>query len=232
MFPRQERIIGNNRGQRQKWAVVCIAVVLTVGCGLGNTQCCGAESGLGNHDDAQRHFAAVQQLTEQKFYLYWYWRMQAQHASAAAWLAAGEVTKAGFEAEQFFGAALSTEDPVLQTRAWEMKARIAMAAESWEQAEEFLSQAIKILRRSDVPMAAWPVYEAGWNIYRELKQADKAEKYRGKAETAIRSLADSLPAEEPLREIFLSSPRVRRIFSDPTATRARAASSSQSSRTS
>jgi len=179
-----------------------------------------AESGLGRYSEAQRHFAAVQELTEEKFYLHWYWRMQAQHAAAAAWLAAGDLAKARFEADEFLQAALSTEDPVLQARAWEIKARIAMAADAWLQAEEFLSHALEILLRFDVPMAAWQVHEAGWDLYRELQQADKAEQHRRKAEVAIRSLADSFPLDEPLRETFLTASRVCRILSESSAERA------------
>jgi DNA-binding winged helix-turn-helix (wHTH) protein/tetratricopeptide (TPR) repeat protein len=173
-----------------------------------------AESGLGNYSDALGHFSAVQDLTKEKFYLYWYWRMQAQHGSVATWLAAGELTKARCEAEKFLSAALSTEDPNLQARAWEMKTRIAMADKAWVEAEEFLSHALEILRRINVPMAAWQVHATGWKLYRELRQADKAAQQQQKAEMAVRSIADSFALSEPLREIFLTAHLVREILSD------------------
>jgi len=173
-----------------------------------------AESGLGNYGDALSHYSAVQDLTREKFYLYWYWRMQAQHGAAAAWLGSGEPAKARREADKFLEAALSTEDPNLQARAWEMEARIAMAGEAWGEAEEFLSHALEILQRIDVPMAAWQVHATGCNLYRELRQADKAEQQQRKAEMAVRSIVDSFAPGEPLREIFLSAPPVRQVLGD------------------
>jgi DNA-binding winged helix-turn-helix (wHTH) protein len=178
-----------------------------------------AEAGLGRYSEAQRNFAAVQQFTEKNFYLHWYWRMQAQHGSAVAWLAAGDLVKASLEADTFLKAACSTEDPVLQARAWELKARTAMATEGWSQAEEFLSHALEILLRFDVPMAAWQVHEAGWSLYRVLGHADKAEEQRLRAEGAIRALADSFAPGEPLREIFLSTPRVIEVLTNPRGAR-------------
>ncbi|MGB9256382.1 MAG: AAA family ATPase [Candidatus Korobacteraceae bacterium] len=171
-----------------------------------------AESGLGRYSDALRHFSALQDMTEEKFYLSWFWRMQAQHGSAVAWLGAGELAKAHREADNFLQSALSTEDPNLQARAWDIQARMAMTGEAWVQAEEFLSHALQILLRFDVPMAAWQVYETGWKLYRELNQADKAEQQRRSAEAAVRSIADSFAPDEPLREIFLTAPRVSQIL--------------------
>lgn len=179
-----------------------------------------AQTGLEHYDEAQRNFEAVREFTEDNFYLYWYWRMQAQHGSGIAWLAAGDLAKASIEADGFRQAACSTEDPVLQTRAWELKARIAMATEAWNQAEEFLSHALEILLRFEVPMAAWQVHEAGWNLYRALKQEDKAEQQRRQAAEAIRSLADSFAPDEPLRAMFLTAPRVVQILGDAPAKRA------------
>ena len=174
-----------------------------------------AEAGLGNHSDALRHFSAVQDLTKEKFYLYWYWRMQAQHGAAAALLGAGELAKARHEADKFVDAALSTEDPNLQARAWEIKTRIAMASQSWTEAEESLSHALDILQRFDVPMAAWQVHATGWNLYRELRQADEVAQQQQKADMAVRSIVDSFAPGEPLREIFLSAPPVRQVLNVP-----------------
>ena len=187
-----------------------------------------AESGLGRYSDALRHFSALQDMTEEKFYLSWFWRMQAQHGSAVAWLGAGELAEAHREADNLLRGALSTEDPNLQARAWDMQARIAMTGETWAQAEEFLSQALQILLRFDVPMAAWQVHETGWKLYCELKQADKAEQQRRNAEAGVCSIADSFASDEPLREIFLTAPRVSKILggvpgkSTPLSVRAKA----------
>ena len=89
-----------------------------------------------------------------------------------------------------------------------------MADKAWVEAEEFLSHALEILRRINVPMAAWQVHATGWKLYRELRQADKAAQQQQKAEMAVRSIADSFALSEPLREIFLTAHLVREILSD------------------
>ncbi len=178
-----------------------------------------SETGLGNYDEAVRHFSALEDMTNQKFYLYWYWRMQAQHGLSGAWLAAGEIANARREADRFLEAALSTEDPNLQSRAWEMKARIAIATAVWADAEQFLSHALEILTRFDVPMA-WQVHATARNLYRELRRSERAEQHRRAAEAAIRTIADSFAPDEHLREIFLNAAPVRQILSNVPSKRA------------
>ncbi len=53
--------------------------------------------------------------------------VQAQLGMSSAWLEPGNLTNALREADGFLESALSTDDPNLQTLAWEMKARIAIA---------------------------------------------------------------------------------------------------------
>jgi len=47
-----------------------------------------------------------------------------------------------------------------------------------------------------------------------MKQHDAAKKHRELSRATIMKLANSLPVEEPLRQIFLSSPIVRKILGD------------------
>ncbi len=171
-----------------------------------------AEIGLGNSSEAIRHFSAVEEMTNEKFYLYWYWRLQAQLGMSRARLETGDLANARREADSFLESALSTDDPNLQSLAWEMKARIAIAREEWSEAESFVAQAIAILQRFEVPIAAWRVHATAWDVYRQLKQEDKAEQQRNAAETVVRAIANSFAPDEPLREIFLTSDPVRRVL--------------------
>jgi DNA-binding winged helix-turn-helix (wHTH) protein/tetratricopeptide (TPR) repeat protein len=171
-----------------------------------------AEIGLGNISEAVRHFSAVEEMTNEKFYLYWYWRMQAQLGMSSAWLESGNLVNARHEAARFLESALSTDDPNLQALAWEMKARITIAAGEWIEAEPFVLQSLAILQSFDVPIAAWRVHATAWEIYRQLGQEDKAEQHRSAAETVAQALANSLASDEPLREIFLKADPVRRVL--------------------
>ncbi len=171
-----------------------------------------AQTGLGNFKDAVRHFMSVQEVTEEKFYLYWYWRMQAQLGLSAAWLGLGEIAKARAAADKFLEAALANEDPNLQSRGWEVKARIAMASDDWTEAEHAIAQALEILRRFDVPMAAWEIHATAWNIYRHLGRAEDEHQQQQKAESAVWAIADSFAPDEPVRKIFLSAAPIRLIL--------------------
>ncbi len=171
-----------------------------------------AEIGLGNSSEAVKQFSAVEEMTNEKFYLYWYWRMQAQLGMSRAWLETGNLVNARREADGFLESALSTEDPNLQALAWEIKARIAIAAGKWIEAEPLVLQSLAILQTFDVPIAAWRVHATAWDVYRQLRQEDKAEQHRSAAETVVRAIANSFSSEEPLREIFLKSHPVRRVL--------------------
>ena len=88
-----------------------------------------AEIGLENYTQAIRHFSAVEEMTKEKFYLYWYWRL-GQLGMSRAWLAAENFTNALHGVDPFMESALSTDDPTLQALAWEMKARMSLPWES------------------------------------------------------------------------------------------------------
>jgi len=53
-----------------------------------------------------------------KFFLHWYWRMNAQLGLSSVWLASGDLRKARLEADRFLQSALSTAEPNLQALAW------------------------------------------------------------------------------------------------------------------
>lgn len=182
-----------------------------------------AEIGLGNCKESILLFSAVEEMTEEKFYLYWYWRMQAQLGMSRAWLEAGNLANALREADKFLESALSTDDPNLQALAWEMKARIAIAAEEWTEAEPFVSQSLAIVQRFDLPVTAWRVHAAAWDVYRQLGREDKAEQHRSAAETVVRAIANSFASDEPLREIFFNADPVRRILTNTTVLKTQAA---------
>lgn len=188
-----------------------------------------AEIGLRNSGEAVHHFSEVEEMTKEKFYLYWYWRMLAELGISRAWLESGNLVKARQQADCFLESALSTEDPHLQALAWETKARVAFAAGEWTEAEPLVLQALAILQRFDVPIAAWQVHATAWDLYRQLGQEDKADQHRNNAEMIIRAIANSFASEEPLREIFLKAHPVHRLLVDaPSMNREAAATATGS----
>jgi len=76
--------------------------------------------------------------------------------------------------------ALSTADPHLQALAWEMKTRVAMAEQDWMGAREYLQQAVVIVEKFEVLVAAWQVHATAWQFYRHTKEDKPAEASRGR----------------------------------------------------
>src|SRR4029450_6994803 len=118
-----------------------------------------AQLGNRQHADALQTFAQVlDPTTTPKFFLHWYWRMNAQLGLADAWLAAGKLQNARTEADRFLDAASSTSEPNLLARAWEAEARVAMAAKDWKRAERNIESALAIVAKFDIPTTAWRVH--------------------------------------------------------------------------
>lgn len=171
-----------------------------------------AELGLGNSDRALKYFEQLEEMTGERFYLYWYWRMHAQLGLARAWLELGNTANASIKANCFLESALSTSDPNLQVLAWEVKTRIAMAEEEWTGAGLSIQAALAILEKRDVPVSAWRIHSTAWEFFRRQNDPESAESHRRSAEDGLLALARSFPEQEPLRAIFLASDPVRRVL--------------------
>jgi len=172
-----------------------------------------AELHCGHYDNAVEYFRRVRdpEITP-KFFLHWYWRMTAQLGLSNVWLSSGNLAKAKHESDDFLESALSTADPHIQALAWEMKTRIAMAEEAWAAAADYLREALSVVGRFEVPVAAWQVYSTACEFYRHVKDEPAAERNRGLAATHILAIANSFTNEDPLRTSFLSAPFVRRVL--------------------
>jgi len=171
-----------------------------------------AALGQDEHGEALRAFAEVLDPdTTPKFFLHWYWRMQAQLGRSNALLAAGNLRSARTEADRFLESALSTAEPNLQALAWEVEARVALAGKDWKSAEAHLQQALAVLERFEIPTTAWRVHATASELYRHAKNGAVAETHRARAEAIVLALADSFAPDEPLRNTFLESAPIRRI---------------------
>jgi hypothetical protein len=69
----------------------------------------------------------------------------------------------------------------------------------------------------ELPLASWRVHATAFELYRSAGDRDSAERHRALSREGILKLANSLPGEEPLRHIFLSSPMVRKIVGNGEA---------------
>ena len=177
----------------------------------------------GKYSEALEHFTHVQDLgAHTKFFMHWEWRMMAQLESGNAWLLSGNIVNARTAADGFLKSALPTSDPYLQALAWELKARVAMAERDSHRALESIQQALTLVEKSEIAVAAWQVYGTAWQAYESVKQHKTAETNRERAEACILKIANSFAPDEPLRAMFLAAAPVRRILREKVVNKARA----------
>jgi len=174
-----------------------------------------AETALGNYEDALEHLLAARaDMDRPGPTCVWYWRMPLESALTELWLAKGDLAQARPQAEKFLAITLVTAEHTYQGLAWEVNARIAIAAREWNRAEGCIRKALSTIEGYEVPLAAWRVHATAFELFRKSGDKDLAERHLAVSRETIMKLANSLPAEEPLRQIFLSAPRIRRILGD------------------
>ena len=74
----------------------------------------------------------------------------------------------------------------------------------------------------ELPLASWRVHATAFEFYRNAGDRDSAERHRDLSRETIMKLASSLPAEEPLRQTFLSAPMVLKVLREAETPRLRA----------
>jgi hypothetical protein len=105
--------------------------------------------------------------------------------------------------------AQSTADPNLKALALEINARVAFADHDSIGSRDHIQNALAIVAAFDVPVAAWRVHAAAWELCPNQKEA---EGYRAVAKDTLLKIADSFEADEPLRASLLSAAPVRHLF--------------------
>src|SRR6202035_5747183 len=100
-----------------------------------------------------------------------------------------------------------------QGLAWEINARVALANRDHTHAQDCIGKAVSTVQGFEVPLAAWQVHATAAHIEEESGNLESARLHRDVSRATIVRLANSLPEQEPLREIFLSAPAVARVLS-------------------
>jgi len=152
-------------------------------------------------------------MNQQMVIVDWYWRMQLQSSLTELWLAKRDLKQARTEAERFLEVTLVTAERTWQALAWDANARVAMAQRDFERPHECITNALSTMEGFEVPLAAWRVHATAAELYRGSEKSKEAH-HRELGRATILKLADSMPADEPLRKIFLSAPSVLKVLGD------------------
>jgi DNA-binding winged helix-turn-helix (wHTH) protein/tetratricopeptide (TPR) repeat protein len=167
----------------------------------------------GKYGRAIEYFTNVREpAVRTKFFRHWWWRLMARLESSNTWLISGDLSRAANAADSFLDSALSTDDPHLQTLAWDLTTRVAMAKNDFKSARESIQQALAIVDKFEILVAAWQVYATAWQVFQHLKEHKMAEANHERAENCILKIAHSFAPDEPLRATFLAAAPVRRIL--------------------
>jgi DNA-binding winged helix-turn-helix (wHTH) protein/tetratricopeptide (TPR) repeat protein len=174
-----------------------------------------AETAMGNYESALHHLLATRSDMERAPAVsHWYNRMQLEYAFTELWLAKGDLTQARPQAESFLKFASATAERTFHALAWEANARVAMAELDLKRAQSHISRGLSTMEGFELPLAAWRVHSTACQIYRNSGDLSLAERHRALSRDAIMKLANSLPAEAPLRQTFLSAPMVHKILNN------------------
>lgn len=147
-----------------------------------------------------------------KYFLRWLWCLTAHLELGNAWLQAGDIAQAKSASASFLESALQTSDPQLQVLGWELGARVAMAEDDTRLARERIDNALVLLTKYEIPMAAWRAFATASDIYRSLHEGVRAGGFSEAAQKEILKIAKSFAADEPLRASFLAAEPVRRVL--------------------
>src|SRR5271166_1922206 len=172
-----------------------------------------AESALGNHERAHKLFAVARADIDRQMVMYdWYFRPLLEFGLTELWLAKGDLNHAQAQAERFLKIALATEEHTWQTLACEVNARVAMAESDVTKARDYIARGLSAMEGFEVPLAGWRVHATACELYQALGERSLADRHLALSCDTLMKLANSLPPGEPLRQIFLSAPMVRKIL--------------------
>jgi len=171
-----------------------------------------AETALGDYESALEHLLAARaDMDRPGPTCTWYWRIPLENALTELWLAKGDLAQARVQAERSLAIALASAEHMWQALAWEANARVAVAELDVPRARDCIAKALSAMKGFEVPLAAWRVHATASELYRSLADGDLAARHLALSRETIMKLANSLPAEEPLRRTFLSAPMIREI---------------------
>jgi hypothetical protein len=174
-----------------------------------------AEIGLQHHDRALEHLLAAQAIMDRSAVAFtWLWRMPLESALTELWLAQGDLARARPQAEKFLKIALASAEHTWQALAWEVNARIAMAERDLTAARLCVAKALLATRGFEVPLARWRVHATAAELYQRTGAKGLSKRHLSRSRQTIWKLANSLLADDPLRQTFLAAPVIRKILLD------------------
>ncbi|TMH71171.1 MAG: hypothetical protein E6H52_20375 [Betaproteobacteria bacterium] len=153
-----------------------------------------AQAGLGRYDAALEHLeAARQQMLENPVALDWYWRAAVEWVLVQLWIARGDPARAGSHAKDLLALTAGGGQATWRALALEVAAHIAMCERDLPRAREHINEALSVVERFEIPVAAWRVQALAAKFFESAGDNASAQYHRELAQAATLRLEGSLP---------------------------------------
>jgi len=157
-----------------------------------------AELGRGAADAAEREFAAVSDVAAgDAAAVEWILQQPLHLGLSACALAAGELARAGAEAERVCALAAQPGEPTYLGLGHRARAAAAIAARRWDDAERALAAARAAVDGGAAPLAEWQVWATAATLAAAVGRPDDAAQHRARSAAVLDRLAASLDGVDP-----------------------------------
>jgi hypothetical protein len=121
------------------------------------------------------------------------------------WLAVGDLDRAQDSAARLQELSALAPERTFLALSHGLLATVAMARGHVREARDRISRAIATVRNAESPLAAWRIYATAANLHDSVGELRKAVICRRRSEQVLRSLANTLEQDDPLRWSLLGS---------------------------
>jgi DNA-binding winged helix-turn-helix (wHTH) protein/tetratricopeptide (TPR) repeat protein len=166
---------------------------------------------MGDHGGAHSCFSQVErELEAGGGLMYWNMRLMFHHGLARYWLALEDFGQAANEAAALCDLAGQCGERTYHALGRCLLARVALAADRLEEADDQVRQAFALIRDGEVPLAAWQVHALAAELSRRQDRPAEAERQESRAAAILQGLAATLDDADGLRDSLLAHPLCRR----------------------
>ena len=177
-----------------------------------------AQVGLRQFERARVNLERAREDIEQREVIFgWYWKMPLESARTELAIAEERWADGRVSSQRFHAAAQDTEEYSWQALAWRAMAQVALGEHDLEEARRCVTEALGLVSSRELPLAAWRVHALAADVARAGDDERGARHHSDVAVGLVKKLADSLPKDEPLREIFLSASPVAALVDQGSA---------------
>jgi DNA-binding winged helix-turn-helix (wHTH) protein len=159
--------------------------------------------GLGDVDGARRQLQTVQNgLQRRRVLMDWIWRIPLHHGLGECAQLAGDLQRAELHSRSAAALAAAPGERHFQALALRRLAEIAWHRGDRKGSVRFLRQALDLVRKGDVPLAAWRVHATAARLCAERDEPATAARHLAARDALRRRLLDSLAEAPALRRSF------------------------------